>query len=179
VIIRILLSILLWISASLGGIAEVHRFKPSQGHQTYAVREPVLRINPGDKLETNTLYSDFFTEKDGPWPGEVGPIYVNGSTPEDTLVIKILKIRPNIATGRSGTSTTYGVLTATEMTPMLHDPVPDKIHIWRIDGKRMTTCYQIGYNCTQYKDIIDESNHLRSSIWQNQEVNPGAALPAA
>jgi len=137
-IIRILLSILLWVWASVVAVAEVHRFKPSQGHQTYAVREPVLRINPGDTLVTNTLYSDFFTEKDGPWPGEVGPIYVNGATLEDTLVIKILKIRPNIATGRSGTSTTYGSLTATEMTPMLHEPVPDKTYIWRIDGKKMT-----------------------------------------
>ncbi|HUU36600.1 MAG TPA: acetamidase/formamidase family protein [Candidatus Desulfaltia sp.] len=137
-VIRIVLSILLWISAEAAGGAEVHRFKPTQGHQTYAVREPVLRINPGDTIETNTLYSDFFTEKDGPWPGEVGPIYIDGATPEDTLVIKILKIRPNIATGRSGTSTTYGSLTATEMTPMLHEPVPKKLHIWRIDGKRMT-----------------------------------------
>lgn len=132
-------SALLWVSADASGvIAEVHRFKPSQGHQTYAVRDPVLRISAGDTIETNTLYSDFFTEKDGPWPGEVGPIYINGATPEDTLVIKILKIRPNIATGRSGTSTTYGSLTATEMTPMLHEPVPKKLHIWKIDGRRMT-----------------------------------------
>jgi acetamidase/formamidase len=133
-----MMAILLWSWANLAGIAEVHRFKPAQGYQTYAVREPVLRVNAGDTLETSTLYSDFFTEKDGPWPGEVGPIYVNGATPEDTLVIKILKIRPNIATGRSGTSTDYGSLTATEMTPMLHDPVPDRIYVWRIDGKKMT-----------------------------------------
>lgn len=118
--------------------AEVYRFKPSVGHQTYTVREPVVRINPGDKLETSTLYSDFFTEKDGPWPGEVGPIYVNGATPEDTLAVKIIKIRPNIATGRSGTSTEYASLTATEMTPMLHEPVPHRIHLWRIDPKKMT-----------------------------------------
>jgi acetamidase/formamidase len=89
------------------------------------------------------LYSDFFTEKDGPWPGEVGPIYVSGATPEDTLVVRILKIRPNIDTGRSGTSSTYGSLTATEMTPMLHDPVPKKLHIWRIDGKRMTATLEL------------------------------------
>ncbi len=137
-IVRILIFILLWVSADPAAMSEIHRFKPAKGCQTYAVREPVLRISPGDTVETNTLYSDFFTEKDGPWPGEVGPIYVEGATPEDTLVIKILKIRPNIATGRSGTSTTYGSLTATEMTPMLHDPVPDKIHVWRIDGKKMT-----------------------------------------
>lgn len=142
-IIRIFLGLLLCAFAEAGGVAEVHRFKPTQGHQTYAVREPVLRVNPGDTVETNTLYSDFFTEKDGPWPGEVGPVYVNGATAEDTLVIKILKIRPNIATGRSGTSTSYGVLTATEMTPLLHEPVPDKTHIWRIDTKKMTAAFDL------------------------------------
>jgi amidase len=142
-IIRIVLPILLWLWASLAGNAEIHRFKPAQGYQTYAVREPVLRINPGDTLETNTLYSDFFTAKDGPWPGEAGPIYINGATPEDTLVIKILKIRPNIATGRSGTSTDYGSLTATDLTPMLHAPVPDRISVWRIDGKRMTATLEL------------------------------------
>lgn len=137
-IIRILTSMLLWVWASLAATAEVRRFKPTQGFQTYAVREPVLRINPGDTLETNTLYSDFFTAKDGPWPGEVGPVYVNGATPGDTLVVKIIKIRPNIPTGRSGTSSDYGSLTATDLTPMLHEPVPDKAFIWRIDAKRMT-----------------------------------------
>ena len=117
---------------------EVRQFKPAQAYQTFAVREPVLRINPGDTLVTSTLYSDFFTDKDGPWPGEVGPIYVNGATPEDTLVVKILKIRPNIPTGRSGTSSTYGSLTETELTPMLHEPVPKRLHIWRIDREKMT-----------------------------------------
>jgi len=118
--------------------AEIHYFKPTKGYDTYAVREPVLRIKPGDILETNTLYSDFFTEKDGPWPGEVGPIYVDGATPDDTLVIKILKIRPNISTGRSGTSEVYGSLTATNTTPMLHDPVPARKFIWKIDAQSMS-----------------------------------------
>ena len=99
--IKIFLSVLLTTLISAFGAAEVHRFTPSKGWQTYAVREPVLRMKPGDRLETNTLFSDFFTEKDGPWPGEVGPIYVEGATPEDTLVVRILKIRPNIPTGRS------------------------------------------------------------------------------
>jgi len=117
---------------------EVHHFKAIQGCQTYAVREPILRIKPGDILETNTLYSDFFTEKDGPWPGEVGPIYVEGASPNDTLVVKIIKIRPNIGTGRSGTSRVYGSLTATHATPMLHEPVPEKKFIWKIDAQKMT-----------------------------------------
>lgn len=118
--------------------AEVCRFKPVKGYDTYTVRDPVLRIRSGDILETNTLYSDFFTEMDGPWPGEAGPVYVEGAGPEDTLAITILEIRPNIATGRSGTSRVYGSLTATETTPMLHDPVPQKIFIWKIDAEKMT-----------------------------------------
>lgn len=118
--------------------AETVRFKPTTGYQTYTVREPVLRIQPGDILESNTLYSDFFSEKDGPWPGEVGPIYIEGATPNDTLVVKILKIRPNVPTGRSGTSSTYGSLTATNTTPMLYEPVPTKRYIWKIDTERMT-----------------------------------------
>ena len=118
--------------------AKTHHFKPSKGYQTYAVREPVLRIKPGDIIESYTLFSDFFTIKDGPWPGEVGPIYVEGATPDDTLVIKIIKIRPNISTGRSGTSRVYGSLTATTTTPMLNEPVPRKRFIWKIDTQKMT-----------------------------------------
>lgn len=117
---------------------ETRQLKETKGHQTYAVREPILRVKPGDIIESSTLYSDFFTEKDGPWPGEVGPIYIEGATPEDTLVIKIIKIRPNISTGRSGTHPSYGSLTATDTTPMLHEPVPFKRHIWRIDTEKMT-----------------------------------------
>jgi len=118
--------------------SEIQKFKATKGYQTYAKRTPVLSIKPGDILETNTLYSDFFTEKDGPWPGEVGPIYIEGATSEDTLVIKILKIQPNIDTGRSGTSTVYGSLTSTTTTPMLHDPVPSKMFIWKIDTANNT-----------------------------------------
>jgi amidase len=141
--VRIVFFLLCWIFAEAGAAAEVHRFKPAQGCQTFAVREPVLRINPGDTIESSTLYSDFFTEKDGPWPGEVGPVYVNGAAEGDTLVIRILKIRPNFATGRSGTSTTYGVLTATDMTPMLQEPAPRLKHIWKIDAKKMTAALEL------------------------------------
>ncbi len=140
---RIFLAAIVLLLAMTPAGAETHRFKPTKGYQTYAVREPVLRIRAGDIVETNTLYSDFFTEKDGPWPGEVGPIYIEGATSDDTLVIKILKIRPNIATGRSGTSTTYGSLTATHTTPMLHDPVPARKYIWKIDADAMTASLEL------------------------------------
>lgn len=118
--------------------AEIHRFKPSTGAQMYAVREPVLRVKPGDIIETNTMFSNYFNEAEGTWPGEVGPIYVEGVTPQDTLVVKIIKIHPNITSGRSGTSLAYGSLTATITTPMLNEPVPMKRFFWSIDPVKMT-----------------------------------------
>ncbi len=135
---RLILPIAVSLLVSSAAAAETHRFTPTKGWQTYAKRVPVLRVKPGDTIVTNTLYSDFFTEKDGAWPGEVGPISIEGVTPADTLVVKIIKIRPNIDTGRSGTSTVYGSLTATEATPMLHEPVPARKFIWRISADRRT-----------------------------------------
>ncbi len=135
---RITIAIVFSFFVAIVAVAETVQFKATKGSQTYTVREPVLRIKPGDVLESNTLYSDFFTEKDGPWPGEVGPIYIEGATPDDTLVIRIHKIRPNIETGRSGTSTSYASLTSTKYTPSLHETVPSKMFIWQIDKDRMT-----------------------------------------
>ena len=119
---------------ALPAAAEVVRFKPAKGVPTYAVREPVLTLKPGDTLETNTLWSDWFAGKDAPWPGEVGPIAIEGAMPGDTLVVRILKIRPNAPLGRSGTSKVYGSVTWTESTPMLNEPVPEKMFLWKIAG---------------------------------------------
>ncbi|HKQ91004.1 MAG TPA: hypothetical protein VJZ77_09995, partial [Blastocatellia bacterium] len=51
---------LILISLSTFGVApETHRFTPKVGHPTFAKREPVLRIKPGDVVETNSLWGDW------------------------------------------------------------------------------------------------------------------------
>ena len=124
------------------GLAETHKFTPpAKGNQTYAVREPVLRVKPGDILESNTLFSDFYTAETGGsgYPGEVGPIFIEGATTNDTLVVKLLRIRPKIDTGRSGTGGRgYAVLTPTTFTPMLTEPTPTRRHIWKINRANST-----------------------------------------
>ena len=77
--------------------ADIRRFKATKGYQTYTVRKPVLTVNPGDTVETNTLYSEWFAGQFTTWLGEAGPIHVRGAEPGDTLTVKILKIRPNVA----------------------------------------------------------------------------------
>ncbi len=137
---KILAGTILLVLAAAGATADVRRFKATRGYQTYAVRKPVLTVNPGDTVETNTLPSEWFAGKDAPWPGEAGPISVRGAEPGDTLTVRILKVQPNAPLGRSGTSLSYGSITATELTPMLNDPVPDKKFIWAIsaDGRSAT-----------------------------------------
>src|ERR687890_1657242 len=73
------------------------KFEPKVGVPTFAVREPVLRLQPGAIVETRTFSraGDYYERSGGPWPGEVGPFYLEGATPNDTLVVRILKLRLN------------------------------------------------------------------------------------
>ena len=61
--------------------AETHKYKPTAGVPTFAVRPPVLTIKPGDTVETETFSrpGDYYDPKTaGPWPGEVGPFAIEG-----------------------------------------------------------------------------------------------------
>ena len=72
-------------------------YEPKAGVQTFAVRPPVLRLKPGAIVETRTFSQrgDYYEKAGGRWPGEVGPFFIEGATPGDTLVVKIVKLRPN------------------------------------------------------------------------------------
>jgi amidase len=121
--------------------AETRTFVPTSGVQTFAVREPVLRVTPGDIVETQTFSKpgDYYDPQTaGPWPGEVGPFYVEGAAPGDTLVVRILKLTPNrdvaiSSLRRSGISAVAG----DSSTRMLNDPLPERRFVWRLDRQRM------------------------------------------
>ena len=120
--------------------ADTLTFTPTSGVPTFAVREPVLRIKPGDIVETQTFskpgdYYDPATA--GPWPGEVGPFYVEGVTPQDTLVVKILKLRPNRDTAISAVRPNgISAVAADGRTRMLNDPLPARRFVWQLDRAR-------------------------------------------
>jgi amidase len=121
--------------------AETRKFVPTNGVQTFAVREPVFRVTPGDIVETQTFSKpgDYYDPQTaGPWPGEVGPFYVEGAAPGDTLVVRILKLTPNrdvaiSSLRRSGISAVAG----DSSTRMLNDPLPERRFVWRLDRQRM------------------------------------------
>ena len=155
--------------------AQTHRFKPTVGYQTYKVRDPVLYIRPGDTVETNTLFSTIFVQKEGKWPGEVGPIFIEGATTNDTLAIKIKKLRPNIDFGRSGTSQGFAALTQTQNTPMLHEPVPDQVYIWSINREEMTATLDLNKSRIQQVtvDLIPMLGRLATAPSGEQAISGG------
>jgi amidase len=119
--------------------AQARQFTPSKGVQTFAVREPVLRIQPGEIIETETLYGGYYSTPGGAWPGEVGPFYIEGATPNDTLVVHILKLRPNrdhaVSTHTPGF---ISALAADRSTRMLNEPIPARRYVWRITNQGTT-----------------------------------------
>jgi acetamidase/formamidase len=79
---------------------ETHKFEPkTYWNSFFAGHAPVLRIKPGDRVETRTVDARGFdaanrkvAERPNP---QTGPFYVEGAEPGDMLVVRIEKIEPN------------------------------------------------------------------------------------
>jgi acetamidase/formamidase len=118
-----------------------HQYTPTAGVQTFAVRPAVLRVRPGDTVETQTFSrtGDYYDPaKPGPWPGEVGPFLIEGAAPGDTLVVRILKLTPNRDVAISNV-TPNGIsgVAADSRTRMLNEPLAGRRFVWRLDRQRM------------------------------------------
>jgi len=122
------------LALAISARAETKRFKPAKGVPTFAVREPVLHVKPGDIVETETLYGGYYARAGGEWPGEVGPFYIEGATTNDTLVVKILRLRPNrdhaVSTHTPGF---ISAIAADRYTRMLNPPIPARRYVWRLE----------------------------------------------
>ena len=128
-------------SATSATAQTTHKYTPTAGVQTFAVRPPVLTIKPGDSVETQTFSrpGDYYDPKTaGPWPGEVGPFHIEGATPGDTLVVRILKLAPNRDVAISNvTANGISGVAGDSRTRMLNDPLPPRRFVWQIDRQRM------------------------------------------
>ncbi len=118
--------------------AETHRFKPTTGVPTFAVRPPVLTVKPGDVVESETLWGEWYEKDGGAWPGEVGPIAIVGAEVGDTLAVDVLRVRPNRDTAVSTQGRSFGALVPDYGTAMLNEPLPRRRYVWKLDRERMT-----------------------------------------
>jgi amidase len=131
--------VLLVVGIACPVFADTIKFLPKAGVQTFAVREPVLRIKPGDIVESATFSQpgDYYERAGGAWPGEVGPFYIEGATPNDTLVVKIIRVRPNRDTAVSAVNPNgISGVAGDNRTRMLNPPLPAKRYVWKLDRAR-------------------------------------------
>ncbi len=134
--IRVMVLTALLAPAALAGQDTV-RFTPTVQQPTFAVREPVLRIRPGTVLVSRTHFGPYYTEAGGAFPGEVGPIYVEGATTKDMLKVEIVKVRPNHGLAASQVYSDFGGLATDTRVRLLNDPIPARRYVWRLDTTRM------------------------------------------
>ena len=80
-----------------------HKFEPAHFHVAIGSHEPVLRINPGDTVQTWCVDAgggDPRGERITPGGNpQTGPFYVEGAQPGDTLVVHFDKLWPNRGQG--------------------------------------------------------------------------------
>lgn len=124
-------------AAAAGAQGRTHTYRPERGVDSFAVREPVLRLAPGDRLVSETLNPAFVPEGGGP-AGEVGPIFVEGAERGDALLVRVERLELNRDRAYSGTSRGFAALTMTPETPMLHEPVPERRFEWILDREAGT-----------------------------------------
>jgi amidase len=113
------------------------RFTPKVQQPTFAVRQPVLRVRPGTVLVSRTHFGPYYTEAGGAFPGEVGPIYIEGATTKDMLQIQIVKVRPNHGLAASQVYSDFGGLATDARVRLLNEPIPARRYVWRLDTTRM------------------------------------------
>ena len=81
-------------------VSRTHDFAPTEFQRYFSSAiKPVLRINPGDSVRTWAVDAGG-RDKDGkPRSGggnpQTGPFYVEGVVPNDTLVVRLTKVRTN------------------------------------------------------------------------------------
>lgn len=114
------------------------RFTPTVGYATFAVREPVATIRPGTILISETNKGAYYNEGGGAFPGEVGPFYIEGATPNDILVVEIIKVRPNHHLAGVQLYEDFGGLASDSRLRLLNDPIPPRRYEWRLDLDAMT-----------------------------------------
>jgi amidase len=132
-------AVVAWATVAGAAMADTHKFVPQGGVATYAVRPPVLRVKPGDVVESPTMSrpGDYYEKEGGAWPGEVGPFYIEGATPDDTLVVRILGVRLNRDTAVAFVRPAGLSALATDgRLRLLNDPLPTRRFVWQLDRDR-------------------------------------------
>ena len=117
---------------------QVVHFEPTVAQPTFAVREPVAHLSPGTELHSRTNFGPYYEPGGGPFPGEVGPFFIDGAEPGDTLVVHIVEVKPNHDLAGVQIYPNFGGLASDDRVRLLNDPVAPRRYEWALDREAMT-----------------------------------------
>src|SRR5579859_1704853 len=116
----------------------------------YCVAPAVAHVHSGDIIEANTLdcFGDAIQH-----PGDTlamakgdnpltGPFYIDGAEPGDTLAIRFLSLEVNGKQGIGALAPGFGALNPTDFTPMINQPLPERIWFYPIDPVTNTATFK-------------------------------------
>lgn len=124
------------LAASPALMQDTVRFTPTIQQPTFAKREPVLRIRPGTVLISRTHFGPYYTPEGGAFPGEVGPFWIEGATPNDMLKIEVIRVHPNHRYAASQIYPDFGGLGTESRVRFLNEKLEPKRYLWEIDTVR-------------------------------------------
>jgi amidase len=146
------MAVLAWVSMTAHAQQQVVKYQAtiSNVKYVYASLPPVAHLKSGDILDTNTLDcfgnaiqkpGDTLSMSKGDNP-LTGPFYIDGAEPGDTLSVKILELDVDSDQGVGAFAAGFGAINATNYTPMLAPPLPEKIWFYPIDHNSNTATFQ-------------------------------------
>jgi amidase len=117
-----------------------HHFQPTEYHTTMGTREPVLRVDVGDRVVTTTVDASgrdaTGTQITAPGNPQTGPFYIEGAEPGDTLVLHLERITPNRSSGWTSQMLAANVVDPPYVPELFRLPkdTPWEPAIWDIDA---------------------------------------------
>ena len=128
------------VAATLAAQSRVVRYvlKLPDLKYTFGPAAPVLRVRPGDTIETNTVDAEGKAQQaagvkaTGP-NALTGPFYIEGAQPGDTLAVRFLALEVDGKEGYGDAGPGFGALNSSDYTPMLGGGIPKKEWVYPID----------------------------------------------
>jgi acetamidase/formamidase len=107
--------------------SRTHEFEPSEFHLYFSSRvPPALHIHPGDTVRTWSVDAGGRdkqgTRRSGGGNPQTGPFYVEGAMPNDTLVVRLNRVRTNRDWAQSGNSIMRNALEPGTLGNLKWDP---------------------------------------------------------